>query len=259
MKAAYYDKASNAVFLRGALNPVNPQTNEYWTNEQEALAFIATLPTEPAPLTPVIVIKAVSGIDVDYVEGVINLDAGVTLTVEIEIQNQGLAIQGLNRVFRVPVDRDGQQGVKVLKLAVIDGVGRFVTRFDSGEFFINEKTINRRLSSEEFIAMDKPLHIVVVEAEETAELIVEVVTPEATIMETVVTEDIVTPVPEVAALAKVIAPAETNVQVEAVASTAAAVTEAVSTKETVAPAETSALAEEPVANVIITAAAATPQ
>ncbi|WDE11147.1 hypothetical protein [Thalassomonas haliotis] len=44
MKSPYYDKATNSVFLRGALNPINPETNQAWQNEQEALAFVASLP-----------------------------------------------------------------------------------------------------------------------------------------------------------------------------------------------------------------------
>ena len=43
MKAPYYDKATNSVFLRGALNPINPQTGEAWHSEQEAVVFIAAL------------------------------------------------------------------------------------------------------------------------------------------------------------------------------------------------------------------------
>ena len=46
MKAPYYDKATNCVFLRGALNPINPETHQAWQSEQEALAFIASLPLE---------------------------------------------------------------------------------------------------------------------------------------------------------------------------------------------------------------------
>jgi len=46
MKAPYYDKATNSVFLRGALNPINPKTSQPWQSEQEALAFIAALPVD---------------------------------------------------------------------------------------------------------------------------------------------------------------------------------------------------------------------
>ncbi|WP_281559431.1 hypothetical protein [Thalassomonas sp. RHCl1] len=46
MKAPYYDKATNSVFMRGALNPINPETSQTWLSEQEALAFIAALPCD---------------------------------------------------------------------------------------------------------------------------------------------------------------------------------------------------------------------
>ena len=141
----YYDNQSNSVFLSGALHPINPETNEVWVNEQQALTFIANLPAEIAVLAAAaIVITNVSGKNVTYENGIVDVEAGILVTVDIEIQRDGQLLNELNRTFRVPVDRDGQQGVKVLSLVIKEGRGQLTTQFDSGEFYINEQTINRR-------------------------------------------------------------------------------------------------------------------
>ncbi|WDE04662.1 hypothetical protein SG34_025585 [Thalassomonas viridans] len=242
MKAPYFDKVANAVFFRGALHLINPDTNEPWENEQEALAFIAALPVEAEPLTPGIKITSVTGTGVDYSDGIIYTDAGELLTVDVEIQHQGVAIEGFNRVFRVPIDRDGQQGVKVLKLEVHDGVGRFVTKFDSGEFFINEQTINRRLAADEFIAMDKPLHIVVAEAPEVAEVPVEAVASEETpvSVQSSAPEQVAISAEESEATATTEMSAESSSEIIEVKTEVVASETAPAPKEAVAPVETSA-------------------
>ncbi len=177
----YYDNQKNSVFLRGALHPINPETNEAWANEQQALTFIANLPVEVEPLAPpAIVITNVSGTNAIYQNDAIDVDAGVLLTVDIEIQRNGEVITDLNRVFRVPIDRDGQQGVKVLSLEINNGIGQLTTKFDSGEFFINEQTINRRLSDEEFIALPETIHIIVAEANVESEVNAEINTEAST-------------------------------------------------------------------------------
>ncbi len=159
----YYDKTSNSVFLRGALNPINPTTNEAWVNEQEALEFIENLPIEVKREVPCVVVKNVAGDKVVFENNTIDVDAGELITVELEIQQNGAPLKGLNQRFRVPVDRDGQQGVKVLTLDIQDGIGKFTTKFETGEFFIDEQTINRRLKPTEFIAMPEAISIVVAE------------------------------------------------------------------------------------------------
>jgi len=164
MISPYFDKKTNCVFLRGALHPINPATNVEWANEQDALDFLSTQPQIFEQKTSHLVITEVSGTDVSFYENVVEVDAAVTVTVNFEIQQDGKTDIEFNRTLRLPVDRDGQQGIKVLKLVLKEGKGQLTTQFETGEYYINEYALNRRLKSENFIFMPEALHILVSEA-----------------------------------------------------------------------------------------------
>lgn len=163
MISPYFDTKTNSVFLRGALHPINPATNVEWANEQDALDFISTQPQIIEPKTSHLVITEVSGTDVSFYENVVEVDAAVTVTVYFEIQQDGKTDIEFNRTLRLPVDRDGQQGTKVLKLVLKEGKGQLTTQFETGEYFINEYTVNRRLRADDHITMPATLHVLVSE------------------------------------------------------------------------------------------------
>lgn len=164
MKTPYYDKDQNAVFFDGALNKINPDTETEWASEAEALAFIDALPVAEAFVIPKVVITSVTGTDVTFADNVIEADADIVMEATIEIQKDGVTLAGFTKTTRVSIDRDGQAGFKVVKVDFVDGVGTLKTSLPTGEFYITEDSVNRRLLPEEAISMVTPLSIVVSEA-----------------------------------------------------------------------------------------------
>jgi hypothetical protein len=156
-KHLIYDDSIKSVFISGAANPINPDTNENWASAEEAAEWIAAypVPVEPVVLTLVTVqVRNSDGVvDVQQPFNLVVLTEGDAAEVDIEIQDgRGNVIVNpeLDMTFTLPIIGLFSSPMKVVDVVFIDGKATASVPFlAQGMWRVDEAQVNMHIANRE--------------------------------------------------------------------------------------------------------------
>lgn len=168
MRLPYYDADQNAVFFGGALNPINPNTGEPWEGEEEAAAFIATLPTEPEKAFQLTLVATAarlkaSGEAVEIQEpfNLLTFNFGEALEVDVEVQDgrgnllthipdgEG-GLTPLNQTYTLPIPGLFGTSMEVIDVVFVEGKATAEVTFPTpGVWRIDKDQVNMHIAEPE--------------------------------------------------------------------------------------------------------------